>query len=57
MLSAGYYKLKLLEVTKQSYYKWYGKNGSHKLTAGFSLYCTYQVRKYISYSPETEAIN
>ena len=30
---ADYYKLKLLEVTKQSYYKVYTKNKSYKLTA------------------------
>ena len=29
--------LQLLEVNKYFYYKWYAKNKSHKLTAGFSL--------------------
>ena len=28
-----------------SYHKWYTKNGSHKMTTGFYMYCTYKVRK------------
>ena len=28
-----------------SYHKWYTKNGSHKMTAGFYMNCTYKVRK------------
>ena len=28
-----------------SHHKWYAKKGSHKLTSGFYMYCTYQVRK------------
>ena len=28
-------KLKLLDVTKQFYYKWYAKKGRNKLTTGF----------------------
>ena len=47
----------LLEVTNQSYYKWYAKSGSRKLTVGFLVHCTYKVRIYIIYSPKTEAIN
>ena len=35
VLSTGYYNLQLLEVTMYFHYKWYAKNGSHKLTAGF----------------------
>jgi len=37
VLSAGYYNLQLLEVNKYLYYKWYAKNKSNKLTAGFWL--------------------
>ena len=35
VLSGGYNNLQLLEVNKYFYYKAYGKNGSHKNTAGF----------------------
>ena len=29
------------KATMYSYYKWYAKKGSHKLTACFKMYCTY----------------
>ena len=41
----GVYMLLLVEVTIYSYYNWYAKNGSHKLTVGFLMNCTYKVRK------------
>ena len=41
----GVYMLLLIEVTIYSYYNWYTKNGSHKLTAGFLMSCTYKVKK------------
>jgi len=31
-------------VTMYSYCKWYAKNGNHRLTAIFKVYCTYEVR-------------
>ena len=40
-LSAGYYKLNQLEVTKYSYYKRSVKKGNHKLMAGVIVYCVY----------------
>ena len=46
--------LLLIEVTIYSYYNWYTKNGSHKLTAGFLVYCTYKVRQGL---PTLEAMN
>ena len=47
-------KLLPLEVTMSSYHKCYAKNGSHKLTAGFLVHCTYKVRQGL---PKLEAIN
>ena len=47
-------KLLPLEVTMSSYHKCYAKNGSHKLTAGFLVYCTYKVRQGL---PTLEAMN
>ena len=35
----------LLEVTIYSSHKLYAKNGSHKLTAWYTVYCTYKGRK------------
>ena len=37
--------LLLSGVTMYCYHMWYAKNRSHKLTAGFSVYFTYKVRK------------
>ena len=33
-----------------SFYKSHAKNGSHKMTAGFVVYCTYYVSKNVVYS-------
>ena len=35
----------LVEDITCSLHKWYAKNGSHKLTACYKVYCTYKLRK------------
>ena len=40
------------EVNIYSYYKWYAKNGSHKLMAHSSMHCTYRPRKIPSCKPD-----